>query len=153
MSESAHLQNQFQRAVEGNAWYGPSLAEVLADVTPEMAAARPIPNAHTIWEMVVHTGVWGATVLRRIHGELLNLTDTGDWPPVTDTSAEGWERAKQRTIDEIARLRDALSGFDTARLDRPAAEGASSPAFNQVYGALQHCAYHVGQMVMLKKLL
>ena len=39
MTEIERIQDQLQRAHHGGAWHGPALNELLADVTPEQAAA------------------------------------------------------------------------------------------------------------------
>jgi len=53
MRESERIADQLKRAFEGKSWHGPSLLEILKDVTAGQAAARPIPGAHSIWEIVL----------------------------------------------------------------------------------------------------
>jgi uncharacterized damage-inducible protein DinB len=65
MSECARLADQIRRAFDGEAWHGDALVEVLANVSAKQAAARPIKNAHNIWEIVLHIGAWDGAVLRR----------------------------------------------------------------------------------------
>ena len=50
MSETQNIVEQLRRALEADPWHGPSILQVLEGVTPEMAAAHPIPGAHSIWE-------------------------------------------------------------------------------------------------------
>ena len=54
MTEAIRLADQIRRAFEGSAWHGDSLLELLADVTAKTAAARPIKDAHSIWELLLH---------------------------------------------------------------------------------------------------
>src|SRR5438128_550031 len=60
MSRATTLGKQIERAMTGPMWHGPALAQVLETVTSEQAAARPIPGAHSIWEIVQHvtTELW-----------------------------------------------------------------------------------------------
>ena len=58
MPEVARILDQLHRAYEGPAWHGPALREILAGLTFETAAQRTIPDAHTIWELVLHITVW-----------------------------------------------------------------------------------------------
>ena len=44
MSEIKRINDQLKRAFEGKAWHGPSVSEVLADVTAEQAAAHSFRN-------------------------------------------------------------------------------------------------------------
>ncbi|PYS87293.1 MAG: DinB family protein, partial [Acidobacteria bacterium] len=69
MTEIERILDQLKRAYEGNAWHGPSVREVLAGITAEQAHARPLPNAHSIWELVHHIAVWENVGRRRLTGD------------------------------------------------------------------------------------
>ena len=56
MNEIRKIRSQIRRAFEGQAWHGPSVKELLADVTAEQAAAHPVAGAHSIWELALHIG-------------------------------------------------------------------------------------------------
>jgi hypothetical protein len=52
-SESALIADQLRRAFKGDAWHGPALLELLDDVDAATAAAKPLPDVHSIWELVL----------------------------------------------------------------------------------------------------
>jgi hypothetical protein len=54
MNEIERIAGQIRRAYDGDAWHGPPLRAVLADVSAEIAEARPIRDAHSIREIVRH---------------------------------------------------------------------------------------------------
>src|SRR5260370_40676654 len=81
VSVIAQIAEQLRRAFDGSAWHGPSMLELLEDVDAETAAARPIPNVHSIWELVLHTAVWGRVVRRRIAGQATQPTGNKNFPP------------------------------------------------------------------------
>lgn len=58
MSKSGQIADELRRAFYGEAWHGDSLFEILRGVTAAQAAARPITNAHSIWELVLHISAW-----------------------------------------------------------------------------------------------
>ena len=66
MREVVRIGSQLKRAFEGGAWHGPSLRELLADVSAEQAAARPLPGAHSMWEIVLHIAAWQDFVTRAV---------------------------------------------------------------------------------------
>ncbi len=78
--------DQFRRAFDGEAWHGPSVLALLKGVTAEQAAARPIPGAHTIWELTQHIRAWEGACLRRLNGDPAQLPDSEDWVDVNDHS-------------------------------------------------------------------
>ena len=45
MGELERIEEQLRRGLEGGAWHGPAVLELLAGVTAAQAHARPIPGA------------------------------------------------------------------------------------------------------------
>jgi len=68
MSEAARIADQLRRAFDGEAWHGDSVFEILQGIRAAQAAARPIKNGHTIWELLLHIAAWDGAVLRRMGG-------------------------------------------------------------------------------------
>ena len=80
MTETVRLADQIRRAFEGNAWHGDSVLELLAGVDAKTAAAKPIKNAHSIWELLLHIAAWDDAVRRRTGGQAVELTDDAELP-------------------------------------------------------------------------
>ena len=68
-SPQRHFADRVLRTVTGPMWHGPSLSEVLKDVTPEQAVAHAIPGAHSIWELVLHVTVWADEAWAKVQGD------------------------------------------------------------------------------------
>src|SRR3954469_19282720 len=96
MNEIERILDQLKRAYEGSAWHGPSVQEALDSITSTQAHARPLVNAHSIWELVQHIAVWEDVGRRRLTGDRapIALSSPQDWPPPEDTSEEAWQQAK-----------------------------------------------------------
>ena len=152
MSERDRIADQFRRAFDGDAWHGPSVMEVLSDVTAQQASARVFPGAHTVWELALHIGAWEGACLTRLQGERAELTDAEDWPAVMETTESAWQRCKSTLVDGNQKLRDAIAGLDEQRLDEPILPGMPS-VYITVQGVVQHDLYHAGQIAILKKAL
>jgi uncharacterized damage-inducible protein DinB len=153
MSECARLADQIRRAFEGAAWHGDSLLELLSDVTVEQAAARPIKNAHTIWELVLHIAAWDGAVVRRIGGSAVKLSDAENFPTVADTSAAAWKKAVADVKQVHQNLIEAVAVFPDSRLTEQV-PGKKESYYNFFYmfaGIVQHELYHAGQIALLKK--
>lgn len=152
MNEVQRILDQLKRAYEGNAWHGPSVKEVLAGVTPEQAYARPLANAHSIWELVHHIAVWEDAGRRRLEGDraAIEVSSPEDWPPARDASEAAWEEAKA-ALDRVHRkFEEAIARVPESRLDEPILEGMST-TYVTLHGVIQHDLYHAGQIAMLKK--
>ena len=155
MSEIARLADQVRRAFEGDAWHGDSIKELLAGVTAATAAARPIQNVHSIWELVLHIAAWDDAVLRRIGGAAVQLTKQQDFPPVKDTSPAAWRRTVSHLEQAHNQLIEAVAGFPDSRL-QDQVSGKTEDYYDFYYmfsGIVQHELYHAGQIALLKKAL
>ena len=152
MTEVDRILDQLKRAYEGNAWHGPAVREVLAGITAEQAHARPLANAHTIFELVRHIAVWEDVGRRRLQGDPaeIAISSPEDWPPPEDTSEAGWEQAKN-ALDRVHQaLVETISLVPDERLNEPILEGKST-VYMILHGVVQHDLYHAGQIAMLKK--
>ena len=68
MRELDRLRRGLEATLDGDPWYGLAVAAILDGVSAEGAAARPIPEAHSIWELVLHMTSWVNEANRRLRG-------------------------------------------------------------------------------------
>jgi uncharacterized damage-inducible protein DinB len=153
MDEIERIGDQLRRALEGDAWHGPAVLEVLAGVTPEQARAHPVAGAHSIWELVLHLGGAYRVVLRRLKGDATPLAPEEDWPPVPEPTADNWRAAVDALRALNGEVRRAVAGFDPSRLGRPLVPEPPYTAYAQLIGLTQHDVYHAGQIALLKRAL
>jgi uncharacterized damage-inducible protein DinB len=139
-------------------WHGSATEDLLAGVSPSMAAARPVANAHSIWEIVLHMTGWQREVARRLGGAKPGLPDEGDWPEPPASSQDAWDRAQVALRESLEQLADTVAGLSDQDLEdrigtlsRPLGTGVTKA--ETVMGMLQHNAYHSGQIALLLKAL
>jgi len=150
MTEAERIGDQIKRAYEGDAWHGPSLREILSDVTVAQASARPVSRAHTIWELVAHIAAWASAATRALDGERIDLSPQEDWPGVPDESETAWNEARRELEGVHRRLQEAVSRLGDDRLD-DIVVGKDYSVYMLLHGVAQHDLYHAGQIAMLKK--
>jgi uncharacterized damage-inducible protein DinB len=150
MTETKNIIEQLRRALEADPWHGPSILQVLEGVTPAMAAAHPIPGAHSIWELLFHVTAWTRAVRARIQHIATELQGDANFPPVHNTSAEAWKASIEDLIQAHAELYATLHDFSDDDLVAPIPNRPYDRAFI-LHGLPQHHAYHSGQMALLKK--
>jgi len=154
MTEATRIADQLRRAFGGEAWHGDSVFEILDGVTAAQAAAHPIKNAHSIWELVLHISAWDGAVLRRIGGVAVELSDAENFPQVTDASETAWRTALARVRRVHEELVEAVATLPESRLYEmvPGKEGAHYTFYYMLHGVAQHELYHAGQIALLKKM-
>lgn len=151
MTEIERIVDQLTRAHEGGAWHGPALTEILTGVTASQAAGRPIPGAHSIWELVLHVAAWERVVAERIaRWEPVEPTDEENYPNIGEPTEEGWKAALDGLDRGYRRLSDTILKFSESRLSE-ILPGKPYTVYVMFHGVLQHGLYHAGQMAILKR--
>lgn len=156
-SDVEALREDLRQIYAGEPWHGSSITEVLKGVDAPTAAMRPIPNGHTIWELVLHMGGWTREVASRLRGGTFK-SPPEDWP---EQPAGGGEAAWRAARDELAAaqkdLERAVAGINPQDLprwlddERNPALGTGVTVGTLIRGLLQHHAYHQGQIAILKR--
>jgi uncharacterized damage-inducible protein DinB len=149
-SEGVRIADQLRRAFYGDAWHGPALLEILKDVEAATAATRPLPNVHSIWELVLHIAVWDRVASVRLTGKRYQPTGVANFPLVPSPSEAAW----RKTVRETQRTHDLLvktvAGLSDERL-RDRVPGKRYDFYHMLHGIAQHELYHAGQIAILKK--
>jgi hypothetical protein len=146
-SESLRIADQLRRAFNGEAWHGASLRELLMDLGGQQASARPLPSAHSIWELVQHVDIYTRAASDATRGIAIpRLFETkADWP----VTAGSWEAARIQLFENAGQLAQAIEGFEDARLHE-IVPGRAYDFYFLFHGIVQHSLYHAGQIAILK---
>jgi uncharacterized damage-inducible protein DinB len=156
-SEIARILDELQREHEGDPWHGSPLRTLLAGITPEVAAARPIRNVHSVWEIVLHMTAWKNEVRRRLGGAPAATPEEGDWPGVPAPTAEAWKNALDRLEQAHTDLTAAVARLPESKLLQPITDqrdretGGGVSHYVLLHGIVQHDVYHAGQIAIVRK--
>lgn len=157
MSEIKRIAAELTRTFEGDAWYGPSVIELLDGMTAAVAFRRLIPGAHTIAEIVLHSTAWEGAVKSRLEGNHVELPEEGDWPGVDASDEAGWAKILQRHRRVHDALAVTVASLSENRLgerlgsERDRATGGGMTVYSTLHGIIHHNVYHAGQIAVLKK--
>jgi len=151
MPDATRIVEQLRNAFQGNAWHGPALLKLLADVDSATAAAHSMPETHSIWELVLHIAAWDEAVNRRIvERKALQLKGAQNFPPVKDKSLAAWKKA----VAHLKKTHSALVKTAAGLSDKQLGERVPGKKYNirfMLDGVVQHELYHAGQIAILKK--
>jgi uncharacterized damage-inducible protein DinB len=151
VTEIERISNQLRCAFEGNAWHGPAVKEVLKGVTAKQAAKKPIPKAHSIWELVLHIAVWENAVKKWVGGDpSFKVSDDENWQKLKDKSEAAWKKALKNLEKGHEELRQTISRLSDADLDKVLKQPKPT-VYDLLHGTIQHDLYHAGQIAILKK--
>ena len=137
-------------------WHGgATVLGALRGLSPEVAAWKPYPDRHSIWDLALHVAYWNYAVRRRVLGEGKGRfpRSPSNWPLVPEThSPEAWEKDRRLVRECHELLVEGLSSFDQDRLDDVAGGEGQTTYADLITGAVLHDTYHAGQIQMLKRL-
>lgn len=151
MNAVERIVEQLNYTYRGPSWHGPTLMELLQDVTEQEAGQLVLPNTHSIWEIVLHCAAWKRAVTARLDGQPADLQGEADWPPVVDHSdSRAWRDALADLDAAHAALEARTRQMAEPDLDRPA-PGQAMTLYRTVHGVMEHDVYHAGQVALLKK--
>jgi DinB family protein len=155
-TECRRIAYEMASAINGEAWYGDSVRQILDGITAKQAEAHPIPNAHSIWELVVHAEAWVKLAEAAVHGVPIpawaTMPKEMDWPPVTGTGEQAWKLAVSSYFSSHVKMVEAIKTFSDERLEA-AVPGRTYSFYHLFQGMTQHAIYHAGQIALLKKAL
>jgi hypothetical protein len=150
-TETHRIADQLRRAFSDDAWHGPALNELLADVTEDQASTRPLPSAHSIWELTLHIELWAHAALEATKGTSMPklYNPPRDWPSA-GKSASAWTSTRERLFASGEQLAQAIEGFGDERLQE-IVPGREYDFYHLFHGIVQHSLYHGGQIAILKR--
>jgi uncharacterized damage-inducible protein DinB len=149
MSELTAVIEELKSIQLGDPWHGPSLHQALEGLTAEQAAAKPLANAHSIWEIVSHIAGWESVFRRRLEGQQTTEPEAGDFPSVK-VSDQGWIEALTMLETEHEKLLKVISGLSEESLGKNVPHQDYSVRF-LLHGLVRHHVYHSGQIALLRK--
>ena len=154
-TECNRIAHQLASTINGEAWYGDSLRQILEGVTAKQAQAHPIPNAHSIWELLCHVEAWVKLALGAIDGTPIPpwpaMPVELDWPAVTDTTELAWKRAVDSFFSHHLKLVETIKALNDELLEETV-PGRTYNFYRLFQSITQHAVYHAGQIALLKKM-
>jgi uncharacterized damage-inducible protein DinB len=146
-TEIEKLTSLLKRTFEKGAWHGPSVKEVLKDITAEVAERR-LPNTHSIAELVAHMISWRYYVIHRLEGNnSFTVTDEMNFP-----KEKKWSSLLEELEESQQKLLQSVEKFPVYKLNELVPVSEQNYTFNTlINGIIHHDLYHAGQIMLIKK--
>jgi uncharacterized damage-inducible protein DinB len=152
MKLTEQIAKQFREVFFGGNWTSVNLQETLADVNWQQATT-PVYSFNTIATLVYHSNYYVNAVLKVLQGEPLNAKDaySFDHPPIE--SAEDWQSLLHKTWSEAEAFAALLEQLPETMLGETFTDEKYGNYYRNIHGIIQHTHYHLGQIVLIKKIL
>jgi hypothetical protein len=136
----------------GGNWTTSNLKDTLADVTWQEATAN-VYSFNTIATLVYHTHYYIDALLRVLKGEPLDAKDAYSFnhPPIQ--SQDEWNNLLNKTWATAENAALLIEQLPESRLDEYFTDEKYGSYYRNIQGIIEHMHYHLGQIVLIKKLL
>jgi len=147
--EINRIVKQFEGLQHGECWIGNNFKATLHDLDAAKAAKTITPGGNSIWLLTAHIIYWRTTAVNRLTGST-NPPPFKDFTLPNELNEASWKQTLHDFEAVYHSLRTALHNIKDEQLDKPSPRQGQS-FYQLILGVLQHDAYHLGQMMLLKK--
>lgn len=132
-----------------------SFDSAIADLPPELRGERPAGAPHSVWELVEHIRLAQRDILDFCHDENYQERSWPDdyWPSSpSPPSSSTWDESVAAYHADVDAFKALVTdpGFD---LFAKVPWGSGQTNIREVVLTADHTAYHVGQIVLVRRLL
>jgi uncharacterized damage-inducible protein DinB len=149
MAQINHITKLFANLQHGDCWIGINFKEALQGVDAALAAKTISNRSNSIWQLVFHLTYWRTSVINRLNGSL-EPPPFKDFALPDDLNEENWKQALHDFENVYHQLRNVILHFKEENLYKPSPKPEQT-FYELMIGCLQHDAYHLGQIVLIKK--
>jgi hypothetical protein len=151
MNLAPQLAKHFRELYFGGNWTSVNMKDSLENVTWTQANTK-IGSLNTIAVLVFHTNYYVAAVLKVLQGGLLEAKDKYSFDLPAIRSAEDWQQLLDKSWTDARNFADAVEHLPEAKLEEIFADEKYGSYYRNIQGVIEHTHYHLGQVVILKKL-
>lgn len=152
MQYTKQIAKHLNEVYNGGNWTWVNLHDTLKDVTWQQATAK-VQDMNTIAVLTYHMGYYVAAILNVLRGNPLDSKDelSFNHPPIN--SEADWQAMCNTIGDNWQALVAAIEQLPDEKLEEYFTQEKYGIYYRNLHGLIEHTHYHMGQIVIIKKLL
>lgn len=152
MNLTGQIAKLFRDVYYGGNWTSVNLKESLADVTWQQATTK-VYSFNTIATLIYHMNYYVSIVSKVLQEEPLTGSDkfSFDHPPIL--SPQDWEKLLDKTWNDAQNFAKLVEQLPENKLWEIFSDEKYGNYYRNIHGVIEHCHYHLGQIVLIKKIL
>jgi hypothetical protein len=152
MNWTSQIAKQIRDVHFGGNWTDVNLKETLSGLSWQQAVTR-LYSFNTIAALVYHMNYYVCAVSKVLQGEPLRASDKFSFshPPVLNQ--EDWENLLEKTWKDAENFAVLTENLEEPILWENFSENKYGNHYRNIQGVIEHTHYHLGQIVLIKKLL
>lgn len=152
MSLLNHIAQHVLDVHKGDNWTEVNIQNTLQDVSLREATTVTPASPNTIAMLLHHLTFYNEVVLQRLLDIYTAIPQSNGFDVPALHSEEEWQQLQHRNLQSAHALAEGILQFPEQRLFELTASGKTT-FYKNLHGIAEHAHYHLGQMVILKKLI
>ena len=152
MTLTGQIAKLFKNVYEGGNWTSVNFKETLSGVTCRQATTK-VSSFNTIAALLYHTNYYVSAVLKVLQGQPLNASDKYSFDLPHISSEKEWEELLNKTWTDAENFSTLVEKLPDEKLWETFTNEEYGNYYRNLHGVIEHCHYHLGQIVLIKKLL
>ena len=116
-------------------------------------AIQKVDNLNTIAALTFHINYYMEGLLNVFNGGKLEISDKYSFDLPEINSEEDWNQLLNRFLTNAETFAGKVEQMDDAIFDQPFVDEKYGSYYRNIHGIVEHTHYHLGQIVLIKKLL
>lgn len=152
MTLSSQIANQFREVLLHGTWVATNYKAQLTDVNWVQANTK-VKSLNTIAALTLHIDYYITGLIQVFQGGSLDIKDKYSFDSPSITSQTDWKQRLQKLWSNAETLAYLIEQMDDAVLMQPFVEEKYGNNYSNIQAMIEHCYYHLGQIVLIKKLI
>jgi len=152
MNLPAQIAKLFRDLYYGGNWTSVNVKGTLVNVSWQQATTK-LESFNTIAALAYHMNYYVSALIKVLREEKLDARDkySFDHPPIS--SEDDWEELLNKTWNDADTFASLIENLPESKLWEDFWGDKYGNYYRNIHGVIEHTHYHLGQIVLLKKLL
>lgn len=152
MKQTKHLEKHFKSLFFGGNWSDVNIKDTIEDITLTQAKTK-VKDCNTIAALVFHINYYIEGILPVFDGGDLEIKDTFSYNTPNFETEKQWSDFKNKVLKNAEELYQKIEKLEEDIVFKPFVDKKYGTYYSNIHGIIEHTHYHLGQIVILKKLL
>lgn len=151
MTITAEIARHLREVYFGKNWTWVNIRQHTADLDWKQAVAK-VGSLNTIVALVYHIDYYVCAITRVLEGKPIAANDKFSFDHPEISSQEDWQMLLNKSWENATHLASLIEAFPDNRLGEIFVDEKYGTHYRNFQGLLEHTHYHLGQIVLVKKL-
>jgi uncharacterized damage-inducible protein DinB len=152
MNLSAQIAKLLRAVYFGGNWCDVNLKDTLADVNWQQATAK-VYSFNSIAALVYHMNYYVTAILKVLQGGPLDAHDKYSYDLPSIQSQQDWEKLLDKFWNDAENFASLVEQLPDTKFEEIFSDEKYGNYYRNIHGVIEHLHYHLGQIVLIKKMI